>query len=44
MIMQAHRPVGWILLGALLAYLVYLSFTAYLNPAFLIGYANIFSC
>jgi thiosulfate reductase cytochrome b subunit len=44
MISQAHQPLGWILLAALLAYLMYLSFSAYLSPDFLIGYANMFSC
>ncbi len=44
MITQARRPLGWVLLAALLAYLMYLTFTAYLSPDFLIGYANLFSC
>jgi hypothetical protein len=44
MFTQTRRPLGWILLGALLAYLSYLSFRAYLSPDFLIGYANMFFC
>ncbi len=34
----------WILVLSLLAYVSYLSFRAYLNPEFLIGFANFFSC
>ncbi len=44
MIRQTHRPLVWLILAALLAYVSYLSFKAYLNPDFLIGYANMFSC
>ena len=44
MIYQTHRPIIWIVLAALLAYIVYVSFKAYLSPDFLIGYANMFSC
>ena len=44
MIRQTHRPIMWILLAALLTYVSYLSFKAYLNPEFLIGYANLFAC
>ena len=44
MIRQTHRPLVWLLLAALLAYVSYLSFRAYLSPDFLIGYANMFSC
>src|SRR4029079_5266640 len=44
MIRQTHRPLLWIVLAALLAYVTYLSFKAYLGPDFLIGYANMFSC
>ena len=44
MIRQPHHPLVWIVLVALLAYVTYLSFRAYLSPDFLIGYANMFSC
>ena len=44
MIMQTHRAAAWALLAALIAYLSYLSFRAYLSPEFLIGFANLFSC
>jgi hypothetical protein len=44
MIGQTHRVLAWALLAALLAYLSYLSFRAYLSPEFLIGFANLFSC
>ena len=44
MIRQTHRPLVWLLLAAMLAYVSYLSFRAYLSPDFLIGYANMFSC
>ena len=44
MIRHTPRPVVWLLLAALLAYVTYLSFKAYLNPDFLIGYANMFAC
>ncbi len=44
MIRQTHGPLLWIVLAALLAYVTYLSFKAYLGPDFLIGYANMFSC
>lgn len=44
MIGQNHRPLVWILLAGLIAYVSYLSFKAYLSPDFLIGYANMFSC
>ncbi len=44
MIRQTHRPLVWLILATLLAYVSYLSFKAYLNPDFLIGYANMFSC
>ncbi len=44
MIRQTHRPFIWAMLAALLAYVSYLSFKAYLSPDFLIGYANLFSC
>lgn len=44
MIRQAHRLCMWALLLALLAYVSYLSFKAYLNPEFLIGFINLFSC
>ncbi len=43
-IQQTHRVLAWALLAALLAYLSYLSFRAYLSPEFLIGFANLFSC
>jgi len=41
---QIHRPIAWILLAILLAYITYVSFRAYLSPDFLIGYANMFAC
>lgn len=44
MIWQTHRPLVWLLIIALLAYVTYLSFRAYLSPDFLIGFANMFSC
>jgi hypothetical protein len=44
MIGQTHRVLAWVVLTALLAYLSYLSFRAYLSPEFLIGFANLFSC
>lgn len=44
MIPQTHRPLVWLLLAALLAYITYLSFRAYLSPDFLIGFANMFTC
>lgn len=44
MIPQTRRPLVWLLLAILLAYITYLSFRAYLGPDFLIGYANMFSC
>jgi hypothetical protein len=44
MIRQTHRPLVWILLAALLAYVTYVSFKSYLSPDFLIGYANMFAC
>lgn len=44
MIAQTHRPVIWVLLAALFAYVTYLTFKAYLGPDFLIGYANMFAC
>ena len=44
MMQQSGHPWLWALLLALLAYLTYLSFRAYLGPDFLIGYANMFSC
>jgi hypothetical protein len=44
MIQQPHHPLVWLVLAALLAYVTYLIFRAYLNPDFLIGYANMFSC
>jgi hypothetical protein len=44
MIRQTHRPLIWIFLATLLAYVSYLSFKAYLSPDFLIGYANMFAC
>jgi hypothetical protein len=44
MTQQPHRLLAWALLPALLAYLSYLSFKAYLSPEFLIGFANQFSC
>ncbi len=44
MTQQARQLLVWMLLGVVLAYLTYISFRAYLGPAFLIGFANIFSC
>ncbi len=44
MIPQTHRPLVWLLLAALLAYVSYVTFKAYLGPDFLIGYANLFTC
>ncbi len=44
MTLQTRRLVGWALVLILLAYVSYLSFRAYLNPEFLIGFANLFSC
>ena len=44
MIRQTHRLLVWLLLAGVLTYASYLSFKAYLNPDFLIGYANMFSC
>jgi hypothetical protein len=41
---QIHRPIVWILLAIVLAYITYISFRAYLSPDFLIGYANMFAC
>lgn len=41
---QARRLLVWILLLALLAYVSYLSFRAYLGPEFLIDFANNFTC
>ena len=41
---QIHRLAVWALLAALLGYLSYLSFKAYLSPEFLIGFANLFAC
>jgi hypothetical protein len=43
-IQQPRRLVVWMLLLALLTYMSYLSFRAYLSPEFLIGFANLFSC
>ena len=34
----------WALIGALLAWFMYVAFRGYLNPDFLIGFANVFSC
>ena len=42
--MQSYRPIIWLFLSALLAYVTYVTFRAYLGPDFLIGYANMFSC
>ena len=39
-----HRLLAWVLMLALLAYMSYLSFRAYLSPEFLIGFANLFAC
>ena len=44
MIRQTHQPLIWLLLAALLAYVSYVSFRAYMSPDFLIGYANMFAC
>ena len=44
MTQQPKRLLGWALLLALLAYVSFLSFRAYLSPEFLIGFANMFSC
>ena len=44
MTQQTQRMLMWVLLLALLAYVNYLSFRAYLSPEFLIGFANLFSC
>jgi len=44
MMHQSRRLLGWALVFALLAYVTYLSFRAYLSPDFLIGFANMFSC
>ncbi len=44
MTQQTRRMMMWALLLALLAYVSYLSFRAYLSPEFLIGFANLFSC
>ena len=44
MTQQTERMLMWVLLLALLAYVSYLSFRAYLSPEFLIGFANLFSC
>lgn len=44
MTQQTQRIVMWALLLALLAYVSYLSFRAYLSPEFLIGFANLFAC
>ena len=44
MIMQTHRLLMWVIVAALLAYVTYVSFRAYLGPDFLIGYANMFAC
>ena len=44
MIHQTRHLLVWVLLLALLAYVSYLSFRAYLSPEFLIGFANSFSC
>jgi hypothetical protein len=41
---HAQRILMWLLLFTLLAYFSYLSFTAYLSPDFLIGFANLFAC
>lgn len=41
---QTHRVAMWALVFALLAYLSYLSFRAYLSPELLIGFANLFTC
>lgn len=44
MIWQSRYPLIALLLAALIAYLCYASFRAYLSPDFLIGYANMFAC
>jgi hypothetical protein len=44
MMRQTRYLLMWALLLALLAYVSYLSFRAYLSPEFLIGFANLFSC
>ena len=44
MIRQTHRPLVWIVLAVLLAYVTYITFKAYLSPDFLLGYANMFTC
>ncbi len=44
MMHQTRHVLMWALLLALLAYVSYLSFRAYLSPEFLIGFANLFSC
>ena len=44
MTQQPRRLLAWVLLLALLTYVSYLSFRAYLSPEFLIGFANLFSC
>lgn len=44
MMRQTRHVLMWALLLALLAYVSYLSFRAYLSPEFLIGFANLFSC
>jgi hypothetical protein len=41
---HARQALMWASLLALLAYVSYLSFRAYLSPESLIGYANLFSC
>lgn len=44
MTLQPCRLFAWLLLLALLAYVSYLSFKAYLGPDFIIGFANQFLC
>jgi len=44
MMHQSRRLLGWALVFALLAYVTYLSFRAYLGPEFIIGFANLFAC
>jgi len=44
MTFQTRQLLVWTLLLCLLGYIGYLSFRAYLDPAFLIGFANLFSC
>jgi hypothetical protein len=34
----------WLLIGVLLAWFTFVTFRGYLNPDFLIGFANVFSC